>query len=496
VPGRFVARLDAGWDNARLVRLVLRLLVVGALLLVQAPPASADRWYQPQPMFGVIDGSRQLQSAHAVGATWDRVVFLWQEIQPYNPTDWYLDRYLDRTGLRAVLQKSDLPLVAVVQGTPGWAAGNWHDGAAAIPTGLDYPVDDPHNYFALFMQRLVQTYKGRISAWIIWNEPDFQPGQAVDSLTWGGNTADFFSLVRAGYRAVKKVDRNAAVVFPATTYFADAASNRNLFLDRVLQEGRRDPEAARNGYYFDAVGVNLYCSLDAIYRVRGLYGDILARRGLSGKPIWLTETNCPIYNDGKAPVQPHAHITTMEQANFLIQALALARAAGYDRVGWYSMQDAAPSSGIADHWGLLRPDATPRPAYRALLTASRYLTPSEISARLAPLGEPDRNGYPLTRVILDDPRHATRLSVLWRSRAGPRGVAVEASGASAQVLDVFGHGPPAVRSADGWEVSLPPPRVPQSFDPPGFQSSGDPVLLLEYTVPAGAAVTPRLVQHP
>jgi hypothetical protein len=496
VPRAFVATPDAAWDNGRLVRLVTRLLVASCLLLVSATPASADRWYKPQPMLGVIDASRQLQAAHGVGATWDRVVFLWQEIQPYNATDWYLDRYLDRTGLRTVLDKSDLPLVAVVQGTPGWAAGNWHDGAAAIPTGLDYPVDDPHNAFGLFMQRLVQTYKGRISGWIIWNEPDFQPGQAVDSLTWGGNTADFFSLVRAGYRAVKKVDRNAAVVFPATTYFADAASGRNLFLDRVLQEARRDPEAAKNGYYFDAVGVNLYCSLDAIYRVRGLYGDILARYGLGSKPIWLTETNCPIYNDAKAPVQPHAHISTTEQAGFVIQALALARAAGYERVGWYSMLDAAPSSGVADRWGLLRADGSPRPAYRALLTASRYLMGAQMTARLAPLGEVDRDGYPLARVIVDDPQRGTRVQVLWRSRSGPRSVAVEPSGSTARVLDVYGRGPAATRSADGWEVPLPPPRVPQSFDPAGFQSTGEPLLLVEQGLGAGAPATPRLVQHP
>ena len=102
-----------------------------------------------------------------------------------------------------------------------------------------------------------------------------------------------------------KVDKGAAVVFPATTYFADAVSGRNLFLERVLQEGRRDPEAARNGYYFDAVGVNLYCSLETIYRVRGLYTEILSRHGLANKPIWLTETNCPIYNDVRAPVEQY-----------------------------------------------------------------------------------------------------------------------------------------------------------------------------------------------
>jgi hypothetical protein len=131
-----------------------------------------------------------------------------------------------------------------------------------------------------------------------------------------------------------------------------------------------------------------------------------------------------------------------------------------------------------------------------LLTAGRYLADVGLTARLVPLGEPDRDGYPVTRVIVDDPRRGDRVQLLWRSRAGPRAVAVEASGSSAQVLDVYGFGPPATRSAAGWEVPLPPPRVPQSFDPPGFQSGGDPVLLVEHGVVPGASSTPRLVQHP
>jgi len=64
------------------------------------------------------------------------------------------------------------------------------------------------------------------------------------------------------------------------------------------------------------------------------------------------------------------------------------------------------------------------------------------------------------------------------------------------VLDVYGFGPSATRSADGWEVRLPPPRVAQSFDPPGFRSGGDPVLLVEHDLLPGASSTPRLVQHP
>ena len=85
------------------------------------------------------------------------------------------------------------------------------------------------------MLHLARSYKGRITTWIVWNEPDFLPGESGTWWTWSGNTADFYRLLKTAYRAIKQVDPSATVVFPATTYFADAVHGRELFLGRVLQ---------------------------------------------------------------------------------------------------------------------------------------------------------------------------------------------------------------------------------------------------------------------
>src|SRR5688572_30754836 len=106
------------------------------------------------------------------------------------------------------------------------------------------------------MRRLATEYRGQITAWIIWNEPDIRMGDAGTWWTWAGNHADFGSLLRTGYRAVKSVDPQATVLFPATTYYADAVNGRDLFLNGVLRELAKDPEAAANGFYFDALGLN------------------------------------------------------------------------------------------------------------------------------------------------------------------------------------------------------------------------------------------------
>ena len=457
--------------------LALSLLIVASGTL----PAAADRWYDSSPVLGIIDASRQPAAARRAGATWDRALFLWQLVQPNGPSDWALDSYVSRARLDTTLS-TGLPVVGVVQGTPAWADTDYHDGAAGVPTGLDYPVDDPRNTFGQYMLRLAQAYKGRINTWIIWNEPDFLPGESGTWWTWSGSAADFYKLLKTGYRAVKEVDPSASVVFPATTYFADATHNRELFLKRVLDEANKDPDSPPNGYFFDAVGVNLYCSLDAVYRVYGIYNSILAQFQLQ-KPVWLTETNCPVYNDATVPEPASGRITTNEQAAYLIEAIALARAAGYQRIGWYTMVDHDASTGIVDRWGLLRADDTPRPAYMALEVASQYLARSDLSVRLAPYGTQTANGWPVARILVDDPLQHTRVQVMWRTADGPSTVNVPISGSSAELVDPLGFSAPAVAGDSGWTVPLPPARVAQPSDPPGFQSGGYPVLLVESGVP-------------
>src|SRR5215471_15229969 len=141
-------------------RLTLALTLSLVIVASGTLPAAADRWYDSGPVLGIVDAGRQADAARRAGATWDRALFLWQLIQPNGPGDWALDSYLDQTKLRPTLS-SGLPVVGVVQGTPAWAAGNMRDGASGVPTGLDYPVDDPRNLFGQFMLRLANTYKGR-----------------------------------------------------------------------------------------------------------------------------------------------------------------------------------------------------------------------------------------------------------------------------------------------------------------------------------------------
>src|SRR5205823_12896426 len=138
--------------------------------------------------------------------------------------------------------------------------------------------------------------------------------------------------MKVGYLAVKKANPNAVVSFPGTSYWVDINSNRPLFYDRILAILARDPNAAANNFYHDAVSLNLYRAPDDVYRVHGVFKDVQKKYALD-KPVWLTETNAMPSDDGAIPCADkhnnEAIRTTMDQhAAYAIQSVALASAAG------------------------------------------------------------------------------------------------------------------------------------------------------------------------
>jgi hypothetical protein len=128
--------------------------------------------------------------------------------------------------------------------------------------------------------------------------------------------------------------------------------------------------------------------------------------------------------------------------------------------------------------------------------ASQYLAQPGVTARLAPLGTATADGWPVTRVILDNLSERTRVQVLWRTLAGPSSVNVEAAGSAARLIDPLGFSAAATRTDAGWDVPLPAVRAPQASDPPGFQSNGYPIVLVETGLPGGPVVDAPRVTSP
>lgn len=455
--------------------------------------------------YGVAEAFRYGNAAD-LGVSWERLIFSWSDLQPGGADDWRADFYFPPDQLQKELNRG-MEVVGLLQFTPEWAALNPGDGQRSVPKNLSAPASDPSNYWARFAGRLAAHYKGRIDRWIIWNEPEFKQGDAGagQSATWYGSDEEYYMLLKRGYQAIKAANPNATVVFGATSYWVDINMGRQPFFKRILSLAAADPEAAANGYFFDAVGFNLYWCPDDILRVYTEMRDAMRAKGFE-KPIWLTETNAMPFDDGVTPKAPNGQRVTMQQqADFATQALAIAAAAGYQHIGWYRVTDGNIWN-EQEVWGLLRDDGSRRPVYDAFKTAASLFSGAN-KVTFVPLERPDQpfgtpwprdpnSYYPNWSVyqVVFDFADGRRVTALWNATDTPLSVQMPKRGSGASLVDRDG----AQRVAEGpggfYRVELAPASVKGPFDPDGYHYiGGAPVMLVENGVPGGAAVTaPRV----
>ncbi len=332
------------------------------------PPASAQGTAQRAAAdwrFGVIESTESPSAAAALGAAWTRLRFHWAEMQPTGPANWQPPV---TPGQLALEKAAGRELVGMLIGIPDWARDE-----DRLPAGLWLPVDDPDNLWANFVRRAVTTYAATIDHWIIWNEPDIwdptTPGH-----TWDGDEADFLQLQRVAYHTAKAANPQAVIHLAAMTYFWDAQFGREQYLQRLLDLLATDPDAASHHHYFDVLTAHIYFQPASVYDVLTAFNAILRDHGLD-KPIWLVETNAPPSDDPDWPVSSVTlSVLQYEQAAFMPQALALALAAGAQRVAVYKLQDTAGDyAANPEPFGLVRQNGSRRPAFDTARVAFQML---------------------------------------------------------------------------------------------------------------------------
>jgi hypothetical protein len=491
-------------------------------LMPTAVPVTVVPVPQGDTRWGIAEGFRNTAAMDDTHANWERIVLSWQDVQPDNPGTFRLGQTIADAQVQAEINRG-VKLAGLLQFTPGWAQANPSFGQRSAPRNLDLPYDHPDNYWGRFVFETVKFYAGRIDEWVIWNEPEFRPGDAGagGSYTWQGTDAEFARLLKVAYLAAKRANPNATISFPGTSYWVDQNSGRAQFYDRLLQEMQSDPEAAGLGYYHDVVSLNLYRTPDDLLRVYLLFKEIQARYGFD-KPVWLTESNAMPTDDKQIAPCDHAADgipTTMEeQAAYVVQAFAMSGAAGYARIGFYKMIDGNPCTEPAV-WGAVRDNGSRRPAEDALRTAITNFV-GFLRAQFVPLARAQQHwptwpddpssytpNWQVYQVAYDKPGNQ-RVTVLWNGD-GPQGVETRIlsggpqppgglvvrilkRGSSAHAIDKRGQPYPYFQEQGGyWVVYLPPATATYADDPPGYHFiGGDPVLILEDGVNPSAPVDP------
>ncbi len=261
----------------------------------------------------------------------------------------------------------------------------------------------------------------------------------------------------------------------------------------VVGEGPMPPPP---WYHFDGVAVHQYGSPLNGYTVPVLYRRILTSYGID-VPLWFPESNVVPHDDPlKTLMRGGLRATMDEQASYMIQSVALARAAGVERYAVYKMRDEQPEND--QYYGLVRNDGSARPAYYAYQVAVREMsgardavyfwsgsatppTEDEITALLASTANRAQFVWPGAMNGVRMRRGDDRVTVLWNASAAPLEIGVPSSAPTATLLTKFGASLPLERGEDGaYRITLAAAtNNTDARDPSLVLVGGDPVILVE-----------------
>ncbi len=378
---------------------------------------------EPDPRFGIVSAFWLPEEAAALNLGWERILFYWSQIQPNSADDWNTLHVMEEW-----LEEADAQgrkVVGLLKNTPAWATDTPSD--AGVPRGLYLPVDDPDNLWAAYVRRIGEYYGPRgVHNWIIWNEPDIDPG--VYGTEWLGSVEDYYQLVKVAYLVMKEVDPEATIHLAGLTYWHDVVAGRDQYLQRFLRVATADPEAAENDYFFDVISLHIYFRTETVPSIVEQIDAIQNEFGID-KPIWINETNAAPTEDPEWPVsRPQFQLDLEQQAWYIAQAHALGFAAGAESIGIYKFFDVNLPPG-EESFGLIRADETLRPGYYAHQTTIRAL-----QGFTAATAEREADHYVVT---FRQPRGTTR--VMWARREMTATVSIPARLPSAELWDVMGE---------------------------------------------------------
>ena len=232
------------------------------------------------------------------------------------------------------------PTEASAYQSPGWAAE---------PRDLEHWRD--------YVRTIVRRYRGRVSHYEIWNEPNLKR-------FFSGTTEAMVALTCTAYRAAKEADPAALIVSPAATEKAKGA----VWLNEFLSKG--------GGSCIDIVGFHFYtlaheppeAMLETITEVR----DAMRANGQGAKPLWNTESGWYIENK-RVPTGVKWRVLRQEEAQgYVVRALTIAASAGVERFFWYAWDN-------KNMGGMIEPDTgEPKPIAAGYSAAVRWIAGSTI----------------------------------------------------------------------------------------------------------------------
>jgi hypothetical protein len=338
---------------------VLAFATLATAAAVAAPAGGAETGLNVAGFFATPAQNAKLESlVTELHPGWVRVFLNWDQVEPAagSYTTSQIAAYKAFFAALPAGTKVDIDVV----GSPPWANG----GSSNIATP---PVNDQS--FAGFMNYLANAFGTSVTAYEIWNEPD-------DPSWWTGTSAQYASLLKAAYGAVKAADPSAIVILGGLT------ANDSPYLQQLYSDS-----AAGS---FDGVAVHTddACSLtspnafaynpgtDTINRWSFLgfstVHSVMSANGDGAKPIYITEfgwsTTSTTCSSGASAGKRAGGVSDKTQALYLQQAYHCLAQPAYSYVAaamWFDMVDFAPQNNIYDRYGLLSTSLAKRDSFTA-----------------------------------------------------------------------------------------------------------------------------------
>ncbi len=336
-----------------------------------------------------------------LGVTWDRCDLWWHVVEPQRG--------------RFDFERAERVYAALERAGLRWYPILCY-GAAWYPPGRTAPLEDrDYDDFARYVEETVRRFRGRISHWSVWNEPNIHEFWSPEP-----RVADYVRLLKRASAAIKRADPEALVCAPAV---APLGAWDRQFVEGMYRLGARD--------YFDIFDYHYYRNHPPEREVPREIAEIravMARYGDAGKPIHISECGVTSIVDGRTGPDER-------QAALVVRNQLLCLAAGVQRIFWFDLQNWADDR--PQEWGtqlgLVTAGGRKKAAFAAYRTLVRQVDHQIIIGRVPGLGDG------VEGVLVYDNDAGEYVLAAWTHDLGRTAtVEVRAAGAALRVVGPYG----------------------------------------------------------
>ena len=323
-----------------------------------------------------------LRRLHEAGFRFIRQEFTWEDIEIGGKGD-FVDRRNDVDGDGAadaidawakydnivdLARQYDIEIIARLGNPPAWTR------ALTDTIGTHAPPDDFADY-GDFVAAVVSRYRGRITYFQLWNEPNIYP-------EWGEQAVDpeaYTELLCTGYRRAKEANPQAVILAGAlspTVSLSGRDLNDLIFLQRMYAAGAGDcfDILSAQGYGLWSGPTDQRLRPTVINYPHNLFlRDVMVDHGDAAKPIWISEMG---WNVAPEEIYPaYGRVTEAQQAAYGVAAYQRALAE-WPWVGvnnyWFFKRPADYEKDQAWYYfRMLEPDFTPLPVWDSVSDFAR-----------------------------------------------------------------------------------------------------------------------------